>query len=335
MKYIRNDSTEPAYNLAFEEWVFETLRDDDYVLFWRNDNAIIVGRNQNTVSEINAQYVEEHGIHVIRRETGGGAVYHDLGNLNFSIISDAQDLRELDFSLFTLPVMRALEKLGINATLTGRNDLTIDNMKFSGIAQRQKKGRVLNHGTLLFDSNLSVLSACLNPRKEKIHSKGIRSVAARVTNIRPYLKKELDILAFRDLLLEAMFEEQGGISERVLTEEELMQIQKLRDEKYATTEWNFGRSPKAEIHNYRYFPGVGGLEIYAQLDKNRLSKITFFGDFFAPEHKEILEGHLAGTQFQPSAVREKLNRVELSRYIGNIDSKELIDLLFEEQKKEE
>ncbi len=334
MKYIRNESTDPAYNLAFEEWVLETLRDDDYVLLWRNDHAIIVGRNQNTAAEINARYVEDQGIRVIRRETGGGAVYHDLGNLNFSIISDAQELKELDFALFTLPVMEALKELGIEATLSGRNDMTIDDKKFSGIAQRMSKGRVLNHGTILFDTDLTVLGASLNPKKEKIQSKGVRSVAARVTNIRPYMKEEADILTFRDLLLEAMFKRQGGVEERILTTEELEQIQKLRDEKYATKEWNYGRSPAAQIQNYKYFPGTGGLEVRAVVENNVLKEVYFFGDFFAPERKEVLEELLADIDFQPSAVLAALKGIDITRYLGKIEKEDLLDLLFEERREE-
>lgn len=334
MRYIRNESTDPTYNLALEEWVLENLRDDTYVMLWRNAHAIIVGRNQNTAAEVNARYVEEQGIRVVRRETGGGAVYHDLGNLNFSIISDAQEMKELDFAFFTLPVKEALKEMGINADSSGRNDLTIDGKKFSGIAQRQHRGRVLNHGTLLFDTDLSVLGASLNPRNEKIASKGVKSVAARVTNIRPYMKTETDILEFRDLLLEEMFRKVGGVQERVLTEEELEGVRELQEQKYATSEWNYGRSPRAQIKNYQYFPGIGGIEAQLSLEANRITSARFFGDFFAPEKKEVLEEHLEGQVYLPSQIREAIENIDIQRYLGKITNTQLIELLFADREEE-
>ena len=210
VKYLENYSNDPHYNLAFEEYCFKNLdKTEDYVILWVNGPAIIVGKNQNTIEEVNSQYIRENNIKVVRRVTGGGAVYHDLGNLNFSIITSAAGSEKIDFKKYNIPILKSLEKLGINGELSGRNDMTIDEKKFSGIAQSVWKNRVLNHGTLLFDTELDVLSQALNVKADKYESKGVKSVRSRVTNIRDYLTDDVDINVFRDLLLKYIFEMEG------------------------------------------------------------------------------------------------------------------------------
>ena len=262
MKYIVNNSNDPRYNLAFEEYCFKKLsRDEDYVILWINGPAIIVGKNQNTIEEVNSDYVEENGIRVVRRITGGGAVYHDLGNLNFSIITSAEDSQAIDFKKYNIPIVKSLEKLGLNCELSGRNDMTLDGKKFSGIAQSVWKNRVLNHGTLLFDTKLDVLSQALNVKQDKIESKGIKSVKSRVTNIKDNLTDNVDIFQFRDLLLNHIFSMEGLKPEEYkLTQEELAEVQKSFDEKYSTWEWNYGESPKSNYKNYKRYP-FGSIEI--------------------------------------------------------------------------
>lgn len=207
MKFIENNSIDPHYNLAFEEYIFKHLEsDEDFVLLWRNGPSIIVGKNQNTIEEINLEYVKENNINVVRRVTGGGAVYHDLGNLNFSFITKPKSNDLIDFQTYNVPIIKALQKLGVNCQLSGRNDLTIDGRKFSGIAQSIIKGKVLNHGTLLFDSELDALTKALNVKRDKIESKGIKSVASRVTNIKTYVIDDVDVLRFKELLLKSIFE---------------------------------------------------------------------------------------------------------------------------------
>lgn len=190
MMYIRSSSTDPYFNLALEQYVFDFLpKTKAYFMLWQNDNTIVVGKHQNTVGEINVSFVKEHGIHVVRRLSGGGAVYHDLGNVNYTFIMDAGKSNELDISAFCKPVVDALRSLGITAEISGRNDITIDGKKFSGNSQYLKDGRMMHHGTIMYNSDLDTVEKALCVSKDKIISKGINSVRSRVTNIAEHMEK--------------------------------------------------------------------------------------------------------------------------------------------------
>ncbi|MEG2037634.1 MAG: lipoate--protein ligase family protein, partial [Ruthenibacterium sp.] len=161
MTYLETGSQNPYYNLAFEEFVLTERREGDYLLLWQNANTIVIGQNQNAEEEINRAFVEEHGIHVVRRTTGGGAVYHDLGNLNYSFLTDVSDSGTMSMARFTAPVVQALRDLGVQAEASGRNDILADGKKVSGTAQRLSRHRILHHGTLLFDSNPAMIAGAL------------------------------------------------------------------------------------------------------------------------------------------------------------------------------
>ena len=228
LHYLETGSTDPAYNLAFEEYVLTHRMDGDYLILWQNDNTVVVGQNQNTAAEINRAFVEAHGVHVVRRTTGGGAVYHDLGNLNFTFITDVGESNALDLKLFCEPVVRTLATLGVKAEVNGRNDITIDGKKFSGNSQYIRQGRVMHHGTIMFDSDLSVVGEALRVDPTKIQTKGIRSVRSRVTNVAEHLPERVTLPEFRRILLENILRENPG-EEYPLTPDDLAAVEKLRD----------------------------------------------------------------------------------------------------------
>ncbi|NLB33508.1 MAG: lipoate--protein ligase [Tissierellia bacterium] len=326
MKFIENNSIDPHYNLAFEEYVFKYL-DEDFVLLWRNGPSIIVGKNQNTVEEIKTDYVKENNINVVRRVTGGGSVYHDLGNLNFSFITKAQS-NLIDFKTYNIPIIKALEKLGVNCELSGRNDIVIDGKKFSGIAQSIIKGRVLNHGTLLFDSKLDTLSKALNVKRDKIESKGIKSVSSRVTNIKPYVKDDIDVLEFKQVLLNNIFDYfNQPVEIYSLTDEDRENIQKMVDERYGTWEWNYGNSPEFNYKGYKRFEG-GGVEVRLHVVKGIIENCKVYGDFFGKSDVKNLEDRLQGVKYDVDEVDKALDDISISEYLGRITKEEFLKCLW-------
>ena len=329
MKFIENNSIDPHYNLAFEEYIFKYLNsDEDFVLLWRNGPSIIVGKNQNTIEEINLDFVKENNINVVRRVTGGGAVYHDLGNLNFSFIAKADSSEKIDFKTYNVPIIKALEKIGVKCDLSGRNDLVIDGKKFSGIAQSISKGKVLNHGTLLFDSRLETLTKALNVKRDKIESKGVKSVASRVTNIKSYVEDDVDVLEFKNQLLKNIFEYfNEPIEIYELSQEDKDNVQKMVDERYGTWDWNFGRSPKFNYKGYNRFAG-GCVEARLQVENGLIDNCKIYGDFFGKGDIAVLEDRLKGLKYDSDEVKKALSDVSTEEYLGRITKEEFLECLF-------
>lgn len=323
--YLETGSQDPFYNLAFEEYVLSRRTEEDYLLLWQNDSTVVIGRNQNAEEEIDRAFVERHGIRVVRRTTGGGAVYHDLGNLNYSFITGAGDRAELAMERFTLPVVNALRGLGLQAESSGRNDILVEGRKVSGTAQRLLNGRILHHGTLLFDADPGMVAGALRVDPEKFRSKSAKSVRSRVGNIREFLPNDMDLPAFWAYLKTALAGE--GFATGALTANELQAVEALKREKYDTWEWNFGRSPAYGMVNKRYWNG-GCLEVRLSVKDGRIAEIAFRGDFLSLLPLEPLEAALRGTAFRREDVAGVLGWYPLRDCFGGITKDEVLETMF-------
>jgi len=323
MVSIESPSVDPRFNLALEEHVFETLpRDRACCMLWQNDRAVIVGRYQNTAREVNDAVVREQGIRVVRRLSGGGAVYHDLGNLNFTFITAASDREvpgagEIDCNRFFEPVIGLLRSFGVQAARTGRNDLTLGGAKFSGGAWYRRQGRVLYHGTLLYDCDLGVMSAVLCPGADKFEDKAVQSVRSRVCNLKPFL-------AGADLgdLKEAFLREVGkreALIPRRLTPADLDAVRALSAGGYETWDWNYGRNPAFQGEKRRRIPGMGTVEVHFSTEGGRLQGYTTSGDYFGEgDHPELLR-RLLGCPLEEGALNAALGDLDIGRYYRGFD----------------
>lgn len=331
MLYSEMNSLDPTWNLAFEEYCLKELTQfKKIMLLWQNDNAVIVGRYQNAEKEINVEAVNKTGTKVVRRSTGGGTVYHDLGNLNYSFIYPVEDLENIDLSVFSIPIVQALNKIGVPAEIQGRNDIVIDGKKISGTAQRIYQGRLLHHGTLLFDSNLDVLQNVLNVDTAKIASKGVTSVKSRVTNIKEHIPqgKFADIHAFWQALLDA-FSTEEEITRYQLSQAMLAEIKTLQQTKYQTWDWNFGNAPAFKYNNSERFPG-GNLEIYLNVKNGLIQECKISGDFLGLVSLDELETSLKGVKYDAAHVLQMLQGLNLSLYLGSITENDLVHCMFKE-----
>lgn len=323
MLYIRNENTNPFFNLAMEEYLFNLDDNNDYVLLWQNEPTIVVGKYQNTAEEINSEYVKEKSIHVVRRITGGGAVYHDLGNLNYTFISKGTGKKDFDFSKFTMPIVKALKKFGVTAELSGRNDITIDQKKFSGNAQYVKQGKVLHHGTLLFNSEMEELTKALKVAEDKYQSKGIKSVRSRVTNIADYLPGNITVSEFKELLLKYMFDEDTELIEGQLKAADMNEINRLMKNKYMSWEWNYGASPEFNVKQGKRFEG-GKVEALINVKSGIVQGIKFYGDFFGNGNPEEIEALLLGKRYNEDEIRAALAGLDMNYYFKGIRLDELL-----------
>ena len=323
--YLETGSTDPFFNLAFEEYVLANCTQGSYLLLWQNENTIVVGQNQNTEAEINRSFVEAHDIRVIRRSTGGGAVYHDLGNLNYSFITDAGDLEQLTMEQFTAPIVSALCALGLQAEASGRNDILVEGRKVSGTAQRVLRDRILHHGTLLFDSNPDMVQGALQVDPEKFRSKSAKSVRSRIGNIRSFLRQDMELTVFWDYLRTALAG--SGYRTAALSETDLAQVEALKNSKYATWEWNYGRSPKYNVTNRRFWTG-GSLEMQTFVEDGFVADIAFFGDFLSRRPLDDVVTALKGLPFRREAFAQALSAFPLQDYFGSIQVDEILDTIF-------
>lgn len=323
MLCIFNPSIDPYFNLAAEEYVLKNFTDDVFML-WRNDKSIIIGKYQNTAAEINLDFVKERDIKVVRRQTGGGAVFHDLGNINYTFIAPKDSG---DFRTFSEPILQVLNKLGVPAKFEGRNDLTIEGQKFSGNAQCIYQNRILHHGTLLFASEMDDLSAALKVNPLKFKDKAVKSVRKRVTNISTHLPHPMSVTEFIDTVMQYVSTRVQHAEFYTFSEDDLLKINKLRKEKYETWEWNFGISPKFDMGKQIRTQG-GNVEVTLAVEKGKISQLKIYGDFFFRKELEDFERLFIGQDYKEESIRKLLNNIQLDDYLCHVSAEEIMELLF-------
>ncbi len=324
---VETGSVDAAWNLAAEQYIFDSFPGDrDYLILWQNRRAVIIGKYQNTAAEINEDYVRRKNIQVVRRLSGGGAVYHDLGNLNYTVIADTAAGSRIDLALFCGPLVRTLAGFGVQAEISGRNDVTVDGKKVSGNAQYRKNGRVMHHGTVLFDSDLAAVSSALHADAEKLSGKGVDSVRSRVTDLKPYLPKGIGMGRFKKAFLKELSRDEG-FERLVLSEADRAAVSRLADERYRRREWNYGASPACTLLKKRRIEGCGTVELYITLEKDRIAALSVRGDFFGGDGLDSLEKALTGLSPERRICEEALKPLPVEEIIHGLSKEAFLTLL--------
>ncbi len=310
MKFLILKTQNPYINLAIEEYLFSETSDDIFML-WQNEPSVIIGKNQNAYTEINMDYVKENKIHIVRRITGGGAVYHDLGNVNYSFISTREKNSGIDFEYFTEPIIEALKNMGIAAKLSGRNDLILGDRKFSGNAQHALGSRVLHHGTILFNSNLEVLSSALHVDEEKLRARSIKSARSRVVNLKSLIDEELCVDEFIDRIAEYVKQK---FNPEIISAPENFEVENLKT-RNESLEWIF--PSRAYLSEYKVTKkkkyDFGLLEVHMSMSNDIISDIKFFGDFFGTKDVLYIENMLRGKSI--FNIKDSLKNITVNDYI--------------------
>ena len=327
MLFVDNNGiTDPRLNLALEEYLLRHVEQiEPLLLFYVNEPSVIIGRNQNTLEEIDPDYVAAHGIHVVRRLSGGGAVYHDLGNLNFSFVTNGKDDLH-NFAKFTEPVVDCLRSMGVAAELRGRSDIFVEGRKISGNAQYATARRMFSHGTLLFDTDLGEMLRAINPRRVAIESKAVHSVRSVVANIRELLPRDMTVANLKAALLRGIFGD-GSIPTLPLMDDDWRQVDTISASRYGLWSWNYGRSPQFNVQKSARLP-AGKVDARIEVEEGRIHSIRLFGDFSGRQDVAGLEAHLIGVPYDRERLTAALVEVDLDGYFGRMDAATFIDLLY-------
>ena len=322
MKYLVNNCTDACRNMAFDEYALESLPLEEPVFYlWRNAPSVIIGLNQSAYAEVNLPYLESKGITLARRVTGGGAVYHDLQNLNYTIVGKSRDLNA-DYPDYLHFVVNALRELGVPAELSGRNDIMVDGRKCSGYAKRVWKDRLMVHGTLMFDVDLETLREVLSVPGSKMAASGISSVRSKVANLREYLPRFCDVLALKDALHGILA---GADTEVTLDASQQEAIDRMADGKFRTWDWIYGKSPEAQFRTSRKF-ACGTVELSWSVRHGLLEDVHFGGDFLGNLSAEGLAARLNGIRFERDSILSALSQVRVSDYFDGLEAESLVEL---------
>ena len=325
MIYVETASEDVCFNLA-SEYYFSTKKrlSEPVYLLWRTTPTLVVGKFQNALEEIDRSYAEKKGITVVRRLSGGGTMYLDEGGLQFTFIEPSEGIG-IRFEQYILPIVTALQKLGIPAGFNGRNDLTVEGKKFSGNSQYKMNGITVHHGTIMFDTNVEEMVRSTTVDPDKILSKSIKSVRDRVTNLKDHLPKDSDVdyAAFKRHMIEAV----AGIppKEYILTEEDRRMIEAIADEKFRGYENVYGRCPRFTVKKSARF-AAGRVSVCLNVEKGVITDCTFTGDFFSPLDPECLTAAFVGVRYHPSDIARAVDCLPEDA-IYRMTKQELTDLV--------
>lgn len=326
MRFVDNNNiTDPRINLAIEEHLLRNVSASSLLLFYVNEPSVIIGRNQNTLEEIDPDFVKENGIHVVRRLSGGGAVYHDLGNLNFSFIT-SESLNLHNFSKFIEPMVDVLKELGIEAELQGKSDIFLDGKKISGNAQFSSKGRMFSHGTILFDTDIENMLRAINPRQVEIESNAVQSIRRFVTNIREHLNEDMTLAQLKESILRGVF---GSYQPPVyqLTDEDWAKIEEIKASRYDSWDWNVGRSPEFNVRKSVEHARIK-INAFLQIKDGRIADVQFEGNFPAAREVSEVTEYLIGTRYEIEDVTNAIARLDIAPYFGDIEKETFVSLIY-------
>lgn len=324
VQFFYQETTDSAFNLALEELLVREVNDEIFFL-WQNSPAVIIGRNQNTLAEINSDFIHDNKVNVTRRNTGGGAVYHDLGNINYSYIVNFKEGCSINFADFAVPVIKTLAEMGVTADFSGRNDILINGRKISGSAQSRIGNRILFHGTMLFDVNIENLVNALNVSGIKISGKGIASVRSRVTNIKEHLSQNLTVQDFINAVSNSIRRQFNSKNDYIVPENILLRAEELANSKYRTWEWNYGNSPEFNYEKSNKFTG-GNVTLHLNIQKGKIMSADFSGDFFSRQEVTVLEKMLENATISAENISEILDSLPISEMFINITAAEILSL---------
>jgi len=326
MLCILSPYTDPYFNLASEEYLLK-YRCEEIFLLYRNSPSMVVGKHQNTLAEINLPYIQEHSIPVVRRISGGGTVFHDLGNLNFCFITDEKEGQLVNYRKATMPVINAMGQLGLEVHLGKRNELLLNRLKISGTASHVYKKRALHHGTLLFSSQMKQLDSALKSSGKSFSDRAVKSVRSKVTNIQDHLHEFMEVEEFQDRLFDLV---SSGLEEAIqyeYSEEDLKEIRKLSESRFSTWEWNFGYSPTYQFHKGLVFD-AGRVDLHMNVEKGIIKELKIEGDFISETSIRCLEELVKGSIHDPETLRSRISAIEVNEFISGLKNEEFLSLMF-------
>ena len=326
---IRSAFYDPAFNLATEEFILSSeLFKEDVLYFYVNDSSVIIGRNQITWDEIDVDYVKANHIHVVRRLSGGGAVYHDRGNLNYSFVMHGTNLLKPDFSRFTAPIIKAINQLGAPVELNGRNDITLKDVKISGNAYYHNAYGAVCHGTLLYDVDMDILEMALRGKNSKTQTRAVRSAHSRVDNLKRALPSSIEnVDDLRLALIRQISANSEEITESSIPDKVLPSIQALVDHRYGLDQWNYGEPVRYDIKRENKFD-CGKISVYLTIQDGVIKNSEIHGDFFSDGDVTEISKALIGVLFEKEAIEQAISEGLISKIFPTISKESFVSFLF-------